>query len=174
MQALFVEMEKLTGVDFVDLFRSMEIADEEIRAAQSQNQAAAMRLNGMFQCMQPSPILKDKGEKLLRAHYAELLERAVKSEKPILETATLAEVLAALSEASLTAPPTRTAYALSNFLFEKIFGLEASKSIFGASWETTYNNADWRGKGYQITEMRELETKIRKKLENNCRRFKGW
>lgn len=96
------------------LFGAMEIAEEEIKAAQ------LTRVQGStaFLALCPSPALRGKDLSLYRAHAREILQR-IKSGAD-LRPATDAELLAVFSDTSLIAPFGRNAAAAFEALFARV------------------------------------------------------
>ena len=97
-------------------FRRMEIVEEEIARAKL-DRATGHRAFGI---LVPPVSLRNKDDRLYRAHARELIERTASGESAVL--ATKAEVLAALSELSLTAPPNQQHAALMETLFAEVMG----------------------------------------------------
>lgn len=106
------------------LFRCMELAEEAITAAKARTPEHATQLHAAFRALQPSePILASGAEKLYPAHCHELLDRVAAGED--LRAATTAEVLGALSVASLEFPLDRPMTYLYWQLFSQLFPADA-------------------------------------------------
>ncbi len=104
-------------------FRRMGIAEEEIARAKlsrALGQAA-------FGVLCPPPLLRNKDDEVYRAHARELIARVRNGVST--EPATRAEVLAALSELTLVAPPDQQHAALMEGLFGEVMG----KSLDGSA-----------------------------------------
>jgi len=87
-----------------NLFGLMKIAEGEIHAAVHLSPRRSAELNAVFGVACPSPGLRGKSEELYRHHVRELIARAYDDNQDM-RPGTKAEVLAALSDASLVAPP---------------------------------------------------------------------
>lgn len=75
---------------------------------------------GLFVALQPTPILRGRQRKILRAHYVELCLRWKNGQD--LRPGTCAEVLCGLSEASLRAPLNRAGAVLATRLAKALIG----------------------------------------------------
>lgn len=112
-------------------FEAMEeIAEDEIERGKLRHPDAEEEIHGAFKIILPSSVLMDKPlEPLYRLHAREIVERVAAGENPALGTD--AEVLAALSVASLAAPLTGPAVALYMRLFRDVYGAEVSRKVLG-------------------------------------------
>jgi hypothetical protein len=114
------------GIDINALdtvFNAMEIAEDEIDRAMRLYPESKNAIWNAFKMLQMPAIFRGKSDKLYRAYCRELLARVAKGED--VRPATDAELIVNIAEASLAAPPTRTAGYLYMTLFHKIFGSEA-------------------------------------------------
>lgn len=84
---------------------------------------------GLWSALAPTDILLGKDQRLYAAHARELIGRHRAGAR--LESATDAEVLCVLSEASLRAPLTRDALAAAQRLFERCYGAVERERLFG-------------------------------------------
>ncbi len=107
-----------TRLDY--FFRAVEMAEEEIATAKSAFPEHARELHQSFRALQPTPILIHHGaERLLRAHFRELLDRVRLGRD--LRAATAAEIAGVLSALSLEAPLDRPATILYSTVFAALF-----------------------------------------------------
>lgn len=87
----------------MDIMRQIVEADEQIRLAVERWPDKAERLNSSFRMLMPSALLRGRVEDVYRAHVAELLERLALGQDT--RPGTKAEVLCAMLDSSLIAPP---------------------------------------------------------------------
>ena len=104
-------------------FRRMDIAEDEIARAKQTHPLHAAKLHDAFRALCPTTPLRSISHTIYRNHCRELLERIVTNAD--LKPGTDAEILSILSEASLVAPPTRTAAVLYWRLFRRILPAQA-------------------------------------------------
>lgn len=109
---------------------------------------------GLFMRLWPTPILRGRPKRLLRAHYVELCLRWKRGED--LGPGTCAEVLCGLSEASLRAPLNQVGAALATRL---------ARALVGFRHVT--------GRGSYPGEIRELLIECRRKMSQPWRKRKG-
>jgi hypothetical protein len=117
-------------------FDLMAVAEREIARARRKHRTrrTSELLNGSFLMLQPGELSRYSDE-LYAAHCRELLERVVKGDDP--RPGTRAEMLAALSEASLKAPLERNAHTAMEHLFAQCFpgnALSAGGHSPGEQW----------------------------------------
>jgi hypothetical protein len=96
------EVNTISGV-----FKRMEIAEQEIAAAQERHPQKADLLWECFAMCKPPDLLNDKSDVMYRAHCRELLERVAAGEN--VAEPTNAELMAAFSVVSLATPLTDAA-----------------------------------------------------------------
>lgn len=103
------------------IFDLMGTAEDEIAAALETETDAKKRvgINGAFRYLCPPPGMTTLDERVYRAHARELVERCRNGAK--LDDGTKAEVMVALSQMSLVAPPSAQYAALYERLFAEIF-----------------------------------------------------
>jgi hypothetical protein len=101
------------------IFKRMDIAEEEIEAAQERHPEKADLLWECFAMCKPPELLGDKSDSLYRAHCRELLERVVAGED--VAEPTDAELMAAFSVVSLATPLTDAATFAYVQLFQSVF-----------------------------------------------------
>jgi len=111
------------GIDinaFGAVFNAIEIAEDEIDRAMQLYPESQKAIWNAFKMLQMPTIFRGKSDELYRAYCRELLARVVQGKD--VQPATDAELVVNIAEASLAAPPTRTAGYLYMTLFHKIFG----------------------------------------------------
>ena len=111
------------GIDinaFDTAFNAMEIAEDEIDRAMRLYPESKKAIWNAFKMLQMPAIFRGKSDELYRAYCRELLARVAEGKD--VRPATDAELVVNIAEASLGAPPTRTAGYLYMTLFHKIFG----------------------------------------------------
>lgn len=137
------------------LFAAMAIAEEEIEACKLRHPRQAERIHDAFQYLTPPPVLQEFDDTLYRAHARELLERV--AFRVSLGPGTKAEVLAALSLASLAAPLSRVETRLAERNFRSLFPGEA-EAVLGPAAEAPRITPD------EYIAMQELETRLRRRV----------
>lgn len=100
------------------VFARMGIAEDEIAAAKKRWPKNAKRIHTAFKWCCPSELLRDKTDELYKVHVQEIIERVASGKDPV--PLTRAEVLAALSNASLAAPLGSRSEALMTELFNEL------------------------------------------------------
>ena len=111
-----------------DLFRYVEVAEEEIARQKLLRSDSHEVIHKTFLHLQPSSVLWEHGsERLYRKHCQELIQRAVDS-KP-LRSATTAEVVAALSRMSELGPLSRPAEVAYWDNVSKLFPDQAERTL---------------------------------------------
>lgn len=88
-----------------NLFELMRICEDEIAKYIKNSPLLTKELNAVFGVACPTPGLRGKSEELYRHHVLELISRAYDGNQADMRPGTKAEVLAALSDGSLIAPP---------------------------------------------------------------------
>lgn len=142
-------------------FGRMEIAEEEIAAARKCYPARVRsRVDGSFGVLCPSPVLRDRGDELYRAHVREMIDRCVRGED--CRRGTDAEVLAVVLASSLKAPLARDAQAVAEKLFARLFPGKADEFFAGDLATPTYPGAD-----------EELVEQVRRMVYDDDRRTPG-
>jgi hypothetical protein len=139
------------------LFHLMAIAETEILAAKKRHPSAAPRLHAAFAICAPPGALRPLAEQVYRAHVRELLERVAAGQDT--RPGTDAEVLAAMSQGSLVAPPTELWAHLMERLFNAIMGPHTFLVDASMPREPHPGAAD------------ELRAELGRKLTNPDRRF---
>lgn len=142
------------GRAIADAFRRMSIAEEEICAAKARHRRSASRLHTAFRYLCPPAALMGLDDRIYRAHCREILDRV--AARADLKLGTAAEVIAALSQASLTAPPSRVELLLYSELFDRLFPAE-STALLTDRWPSEPD-------AYEREEMRRLEQRLRRRL----------
>lgn len=130
-------------------FARMEIAEDEIGRACRETPDAEERIERAFGALVPTASLRELSDELYRGHCREILARAAQGSD--LRPGTRAEILATLSAASLSAPPTPVAF----LLYQELFAV-----LFPEHLEANFPAID----GYEADEVRALESKLRRKL----------
>ena len=102
-----------------NVFRLCGVAEEMIAGAKKAHPQHVAEVDSVFKAACPSAVLRGKHDTLYKAHIAELIQRAVKGESP--KPPTDAEMLAALSDLSLKAPPGPATQHVFEVLFFKIY-----------------------------------------------------
>ena len=92
-------------------FCLMEVAEQELKGRDKP---------GLFMLLVPPTSMRGKDERVYRHHCRELITRFSTNQDP--QLATKAEVLVALSDASLEAPPDAQHAALMDALFTEVMG----------------------------------------------------
>lgn len=146
---------------FADVFRLMEIAEEEIEVAKRRHPEVAAVLHRAFLLLCPSTPLRGHSEKLYRVHCRELLARV--RERMDTRRGTSAEIVASLSRLSLLCPLDRTATVLYWRLFEELFPNDAA-SLCESVGPVVADD-------YDKTSAAELERGLRRKLSVSDRRL---
>ena len=100
------------------IFDQIEICESVITKARAKYPNHDEAIWNSFSLLRPSKLLHEAPEAVYRAHCAELLERVIKSLDITLGTK--AEIMMALSKASLRSPLTHTASVLYARLFREI------------------------------------------------------
>jgi hypothetical protein len=105
-------------------FRMINLAEEEIDRYRKEYPGAGKEIDNAFPILRPNDLLLETCEEVYRSHAAELLTRigeAGSLEAATTETATDAECLLAMKEASLSAPLPRRAFHAYGMLMERTF-----------------------------------------------------
>ncbi len=144
------------GRAIADAFRRMSIAEEEICAAKARHRRSAGRLHTAFRYLCPPAALMGLDDRIYRAYCREILDRVAAREN--LKLGTAAEVIAALSRASLTAPPSRVELLLYSELFDRLFPTE-STALLTDRWPSEPDACERE-------EMRRLEQRLRCRLSS--------
>lgn len=120
----------LLPINLDGLFRAMEIADDLL------TQSGHEYPDGAFRLMFPTEPIRGLSEAVIRAHMVELLRRIRKGTDT--RPATNAEILGALSRASLKAPLDRTGTGLALYLAEKVIGYDDEGSTIEEAYPGEY------------------------------------
>jgi hypothetical protein len=125
-------MEDLFGAQqygqIMNIFAQIEIADEEIRAAQERHPEQAEMIDGLFLWLRPKSDLERKMTlEMYRGHIRELIERVVAGKDTELPTS--AEKAWALCETSLEAPLSESASAAYMGYFLDVYGPERMQEV---------------------------------------------
>lgn len=118
-----LKMEDFLPPHIIGTLKLMEIAEEEITQAMQQHPLKAALLFDSFLTVTPTLNMTTLTPQVYRAHVRELLDRVI--HKQDVRPGTLAEVMIALSEASLHAPLIENAGFLYARIFRSIFGEDA-------------------------------------------------
>jgi hypothetical protein len=100
------------------VFEYITQADHILRKACERWPEHAQRLNASFKLLQPPTFMRGRVPEVYKAHVAELLERVVKGQDT--RPGTDAEVLCAMLDNSLVAPPTDDMARLVEVLFQRV------------------------------------------------------
>ncbi len=108
-------------------FRRMDIAEQEIAAAQKHTPRCKVLINGVFQLACPSMVLHNKSDDLYRHHVRELIDRVIAGDDT--RPGTRAEVLASMVDTSLDSPLNRAGQAVYEHLFAELYGTAKLKEL---------------------------------------------
>lgn len=140
-------------------FYLMEVAEEEIRAAQKRNPDHTAAIWEAFRFLTPSEALRARGDRLYRAHCREILERIVNGQD--LRPPTKAEKLGALAEVSFRFPLNNDLTFVYTRLFVDLFG----KQDFIPDWALSSEiQQSWPGR------RQEIEADLDRKLQADWRK----
>lgn len=145
-----------TGRAIADAFRRMQIAEQEIAAAEQREPEHARELHHAFKYLCPTEPLTQLSDEVYRLHCREILDRVAKGTDLHFGTAT--EILAVLAELSQAAPLTRDATLLYMELFDRLF----------PGQRRTVNEAARmvEGDAYERDRIRQLEAHFRHRLSH--------
>ena len=108
-------------------FDLMDVAEEEIKAAQERHADSADKIHASFKLLCPSEAMSEKHQDVYRAHCREILNRVAAGNDTKLGTK--AEAMVGLADASLAFPLGQIASALYHRLFGEVFGSETVKAL---------------------------------------------
>jgi hypothetical protein len=112
-------------------FRFVEVAEEELARASLSSRRARVRFKGLFAALYPGEMV-GYADDVFRHHCRELIGRARRGED--LSPGTDAEVLIALSSASLRAPPDADHAHAMSVVFARVFPDSALEPAGSESW----------------------------------------
>lgn len=104
----------------------LETAEREIARAQRKY---GLELVHGFKVLCPSPVLRGKAPRVYRSHCRELLRRVARGQDT--RPPTRAELLCAVSDASLVAPFNQAGAAAYEYLSRRVMGPTAYKKVLG-------------------------------------------
>lgn len=140
------------------VFDLMGIAEEEIERAMKRTRVQLKRdaIHGAFVFLAPTPGMTTLDERVYRSHARELIARCAAAEK--LDAGTKAEVMIALSQMSLVAPPSAQYAALYERLFAEVMGQAVPGEAVREPWPGAADEllADLRRKVGQERARRDL------------------
>lgn len=111
-------VDRETVNDIGTAFDLMGVAEEEIAVAMKRWSRARKRINASFRILYPGDLVRYR-EEMYRKHVQELLERVARGQDTTAPTGV--EMLAALSQMSLIAPPGPAQAGLMVRLFQRLF-----------------------------------------------------
>lgn len=133
-------------------FRRMDIAEDEIREAKTYYPELAQRIDRAFRHLCPTPPLANVGDTLYRHHCSEIIDRII--HRCDVKPGTRAEIIGALSGASLKSPLDRTACLLYEKLFAELFPAKAR------AFQIDHSRID----EFEQSEMNALRIELARKL----------
>lgn len=118
-------------------FALVDVAEEEIANAKRLRPDRSRELDATFMKLCPPKAMLGKTGQLYRSHVRELLHRVLNGRSLEKREATRAEVLTAMLDASLSAPPNSRACALIDELFFKVFHHHVNGQPVKEPWQNS-------------------------------------